>query len=236
MRFQKLEWDFVGKLPEYIRTGKPLDLHGESSSPGVWASYQAGMVDIGRLALGETLARTPVPKGAARMLDIGGSGGTYTAAFIKKYPGLSGKILDLPAAVVHAKPFVEEHGLGARLEIAAGDVLTDDLGKDVYDFVFMGNVAHHLSAQQNEAVAEKVFGALKRGGVFSIMDFEREETPSENNQLGALMNLYFSLTSQSGTWTCKEMSGWLDRAGFKVGKPIRLRSSPGFVQVWGKRI
>ena len=231
MLFQQYEWNLLAKLEDFIRTGKPLDLHESNPTEDVWAAYQAGMADIGRLALAETLKRTPVPKGATRMLDIGGSGGTYSAAFVKKYSGLSSRILDLPSAVVHAKPFVEKHGLGNRLEIVAGNVLEDDLGKEIYDFVFMGNVAHHLSAAQNEEVARKVFAALRKGGLFTILEFERSELPSENNQLGALMDLYFSFTSESGTWTCAEMGGWMQKAGFALGKPLRLRSAPGIVEV-----
>jgi len=234
MLLQKFEWEFLGNLENYVKSGQPMNLHSNSAHD-VWASYQAGMVDIGRLALPEILKRTPLPKGATRMLDIGGSGGTYSAAFVRRHPKLAARILDLPEAVTHAKPFVERHHLGERLKIAAGNVLTDDLGQGLYDFVFMGNVAHHLSEEQNVGVARKVLAALKPSGVFAIVEFERSDDPSAKNQMGSLMDLYFAFTSESGTWSCGEMVGWLKEAGLKAGRPIRMRSSPGMVMVWGRK-
>ncbi len=234
MKLQQYEWEVLGKLETYIRDGKPLDLHN-SPEGEIWGDYQAGMVDVGRLALAENTSRTPMPKMATRMLDIGGSGGTYSAAYLKKYPDLSSRILDLPSAVVHARPFIERHGLGSRLEIVAGNAVTDDLGEETYDFIFMANVSHHLSEKQNAEVARKAFTALRMNGVFSIVEFERSDVPSWANQIGSLMDLSFCFTSESGTWSCREMESWLVQAGFKAGKPIRYRSSPGFVQVWGRK-
>jgi SAM-dependent methyltransferase len=232
MRFQLLEWRYLDRLESFVRDGKPIELH-DSKSEEAWRAYQAGMVDIGRLSLGEVVARTPVPKGARRMLDIGGSGGTYSAAFLRKYPELRATILDLEAAVRHARPFMEAHQLGERLELVAGNVLTDDLGEGTYDFVFMSSVAHHFSREQNLEVARKVFRALTPGGVFILQDFERGTRPSRRNQAGALMDLYFAFTSASGTWSLDEMRDWLRQAGFTPRRSVKFRTSPGMVQAVG---
>ncbi|HEX8435395.1 class I SAM-dependent methyltransferase [Archangium sp.] len=232
LRFQLLEWRYLDQLESFVRDGKPIELHS-SNSAAEWRSYQAGMVDVGRLSLGEVVARTPVPKGARRMLDIGGSGGTYSAAFLRKYPGLRATILDLEAAVQHARPFVEAHQLGERLELIAGNVLTDDLGEGTYDFVFMSSVAHHFTREQNGEVARKVFRALVPGGVFILQDFERGKRPSPKNQSGALMDLYFALTSASGTWALDEMRDWLRQAGFTPRRSVKFRAAPGMVQAVG---
>ncbi|WNG35625.1 methyltransferase domain-containing protein [Archangium violaceum] len=234
MHFQLLEWEYLGQLESFVRSGKPLAMHS-STNAEEWHAYQAGMADVGRLSLDEVVLRTPIPKGARRMLDIGGSGGTYSAAFLRKYPGLRSTILDLEAAVAHARPFVEAHQLGERLSLVAGDVLGDDLGEGTYDFVFMSMVAHHFSHEQNLAVARKVFRALAPGGVFVLQDFERGKRPSPKNQVGALTDLYFALTSQSGTWSLEEMRGWLRQGGFSLRRSIKLRTSPGMVQVVGSK-
>jgi hypothetical protein len=47
------------------------------------------------------------------------------------------------------------------------------------------------------------------------------------------MDLYFALTSRSGTWSIEEMAGWLRAAGFEVGRTVRFRTSPGLVQAIG---
>ena len=125
-------------------------------------------------------------------------------------------------------------GLGSRIAIAAGDVLADDLGEAEYDLVFMSMLVHHFDRDQNLAVARKVRRALRRGGVFVIQDIERTREPSEKNQLGGLMDLYFALISRSGTWSMEEMTEWLRTAGFEVGRPVRFRTSPGLAQAVGK--
>ena len=51
--------------------------------------------------------------------------------------------------------------------------------------------------------------------------------PGEAGQLPSLLEFYFALTSQSGTWTPEEMSGWQRAAGLQPKRPIRLRTAPG---------
>ncbi len=234
MRFQQLEWQAMAGLEDYVRTGRAQDLH-QHDDAARWRSYQLGMVDIGRLALGEAVKRTPIPAHAEHLLDIGGSGGTYAAAFLRARSELRATILELPAAAPHARPIVESHGLGERLCLEAGDVLSDELGEQRYDFVFMSNVAHHLSAAQNLEVARKAYRALRRRGIFCVQEIERTSVPSPDNQLGGLMDLYFAMTSCSGTWSEAEIAGWLREAGLRAGKPVRFRTAPGLLQVWGER-
>lgn len=235
MRLQRLEWEVMGKLEDFVRSGEHIDWHGDRLTEQQWGDYQRGMTDIGRLILPEVVKRTRLPKHAETMLDIGGAGGTYSAGFVRAHPGLSATVLDLPAAVDHARPLIEAHGLGDRLRIEAGNVLEADLGEAKYDFVFMANVAHHLSAEQNIAVAGKVHRALRDGGVYCILDVERLGAPSPRNQSSALMNLFFAMTSQVGTWAVSEMQGWLTGAGFVPGRPVRMRTGPAIVEVWGTR-
>jgi len=54
----------------------------------------------------EVARRTPVPKGARDMLDIGGSHGYYSVALCRRHPGLRAVILDLSEAVKHAEPIL----------------------------------------------------------------------------------------------------------------------------------
>lgn len=233
--FQNLEWRYMEQLVPYARTGVPIDLHAGADNDQ-WRSYQKGMADIGKLALPEVVRRMPIPKGAKRMLDIGGSGGTYSSAFVKSRPGLQSVILDLPDAVAHARPLVEGYGLPKEtLDIQAGNVLEADLGSSCLDFAFMANVAHHLSDEQNRLAARKVAAALASGGVFCILEIIRTELPTKKAQLGALLDVYFGLTSQSGTWTVAEISSWLLDAGLTLMRPIALRTAPGIVAVLGRK-
>jgi hypothetical protein len=72
--FEFVEWLLVERCEDYVRTGQPLEMH-RSVSEEEWGLYQRAMRALAGLAAPEVIRRTPVPQGAAMMLDIGGSHG-----------------------------------------------------------------------------------------------------------------------------------------------------------------
>ena len=136
-------------------------------------------------------------------------------------------VLDLPEAVAAAAPILAAEGMGDRVVHREGNALTDDLGSEAYDVVLVSQLVHHFSDGQNRALAEKVARALRPGGIYVISDAFRPATPKEAGQLGALLEFYFALTSQSGTWTPEEMSDWQRSAGLQPRRPLRFRTAPG---------
>lgn len=226
MLFQLLEWSFIENIGEFVRTGKPLDMHA-TMTPGQWGLYQRGMRSATSSWAPEAVKRTPVPKGAKDMLDIGGSHGLLSVALCRRHPGLRSVILDLPEAVEHAAPILAKEGMGDRVVHRAGNALTDDFGIESWDIIFVASLVHHFDDATNRALAKKVAKALRPGGVFVIQELYRPATPKEAGQVGALLDLYFALTSQSGTWSFEEMADWQREAGLKPMKPIKFRTAPG---------
>jgi hypothetical protein len=45
--------------------------------------------------------------------------------------------------------------------------------------------------------------------------------------VGALLEFYFAMTSESGTWAVEEIADWQRQAGLEPRRPIRFRSVPG---------
>lgn len=234
LKFQNLEWDFVGKMEEYVRTGRPLDLH-KMTGDRMWEGYQEAMRDLSVNAAAEFGGKIPVQKGAQQMLDIGGSHGLISIAICKKNPGLKSRILELPDALESARSIGKRYDKNNVLEYAAGNALTDDLGSGQYDLILMNNVAHHFSDDQNKQVATKVAKALKKGGIFAIGESIRRERPGEGGLIGAMAGIYFSLTSRSGSWSVPEIEGWHRQAGLKPLKPIKAMTLPGFQLVMGRK-
>ncbi|HEV2852037.1 MAG TPA: methyltransferase [Thermoanaerobaculia bacterium] len=226
MLFQILEWDYIETLGEFVRTGKPLDIHA-AMTPEQWGLYQRGMRSATSSWAPEVGKRTPVPKGARDMLDIGGSHGLLSVAICRRHPGLRSVILDLPEAVEHAAPILAQEGMGDRVTHRAGNVLTDDLGTEAWDVIFVASLVHHFDDATNRRLAKKIAKALRPGGVFVIQELYRTNTPNEAGQIGALLDLYFALTSQSGTWSFEEMAGWQREAGLKPMKPVKFLTAPG---------
>jgi SAM-dependent methyltransferase len=178
----------------------------------------------------EVARRVPVPRGARRMLDLGGSHGHYAAEICRRHVGLAAEVMDLPQAIETAAPLLAAEGLGERLIHRPGDATTADLGINTYDLVLMSNLAHLLDAEQNRDLAGRVARALRPGGAFVIQEPARAERPGQAGQLPALLGLYFAMQSRPGvrTWTVAEMAGWQRSAGLKVRRARRLRTAPGW--------
>jgi SAM-dependent methyltransferase len=226
LRFQLTEWQWMERSEEYVRTGQPLELH-DMPAGEVWDSYQRGMRAMAGGFAPEMVRRMPVPSGATDLLDIGGSHGHYSCALCREHAGLRAVVLDLPAAVEKAAPLLAAEGMGDRVTHRAGDALADDLGEEDWDVVMIAQLVHHFSDEQNRDLAARVARALRPGGVYAILDAFRSTRPGEAGQLPALLEFYFALTSQSGTWTPEEMADWQRAAGLEPKRAIRFRSTPG---------
>jgi predicted O-methyltransferase YrrM len=224
---QFLEWDWMERAEDYVRTGEPLELHSADLKAEDWALYQRGMRAMANAFSGEAVRRMPVPKGARAMLDIGGSHGYYSVALCRRHDGLRSEVLDLPEAVEQAAPLLAAEGMGDRVVHRAGDALTTDLGTDAYDLVLVAQLVHHFSEAQNRELAVRVAASLRPGGVLAVLDEFRPRTSKEAGQVGALLEFYFALTSQSGTWAVEEIADWQRQAGLKPRSPIRFRTVPG---------
>jgi 2-polyprenyl-3-methyl-5-hydroxy-6-metoxy-1,4-benzoquinol methylase len=230
--FQLTEWSWMGQLEDFVRTGEPLNFHANMTRQE-WAQYQEGMRDLSATLSLEVAKKLKLPANASHMLDIGGSHGLYSIALCRKYPKLISTILELPGAVDRATQIAARQGLGDRVKHQVGNALTDDLGEGTYDLVFISNVVHHFSVPENVMLAKKVKRALKPGGQYVVGEFPRGEKPGEGGAIGATADLYFALTSASGTWSVTEIQAWMREAGLTVMKPVRYLG-PAYVSVVGR--
>jgi SAM-dependent methyltransferase len=234
LAFQALEWDLVGKLEDFVRTGTPLDFHGEMSAQQ-WRIYQDGMRDISAGPSVELAERLAIPPGARRLLDIGGSHGLHSIELCRRYPALNATILELPGAVDRASEIAAREGMGERVGHRAGNALADDLGEGTFDVVIINNLVHHFTPEQNGELARRVARALVGGGVYAIGDFLRASAPGAGGGMPAVLDLYFAVTSASGTWSADEMSSWQRGAGLLPKEPILLQSLPGWASLPAQR-
>jgi hypothetical protein len=116
---------------------------------------------------------------------------------------------------------------GDRVVHRAGDALTGDLGVECHEIVIAAQLVHHFSEEQNRELAGRVARALRPGGIYAIIDAFRPARANDAGQIGALMEFYFALTSQSGTWTPQEMASWQSAAGLRPRRPVHFRTAPG---------
>jgi SAM-dependent methyltransferase len=232
--FQRIEWELLAKLEDFVRTGRGLDLHGSLGEES-WRLYQDAMSALAHIAAPAIARRLSIPSGAERMLDIGGSHGRYSVALCRRHPNLRSEILELPAAVGGSHSPIELTGMRDRIRYRHGDVLRDEIGKDGYDVVLANNLVHHFSDAQNQKLARRVFRALRPGGIFVIGDLERSLAPRTGGALGSTMDLYFALVSTSGVWSLARMRRWQSMAGLVPCAVIRVPKMPGFVVQVGRK-
>lgn len=221
LRFNELQWDWLGGLEQFIVTGQPVRFH-ETLTAEQWDLYQRGMRSIARLTAPEVARRVPVPRAARALLDIGGGHGVYATAIARRHTGLTATVLDLPPAVAAAQALCPP----ASLRFIAGDALTADLGEEIYDTIFVANLVHHFDATTNQALAHRVARALRPGGTFIIQDGVRTRHTRTMRQFGALGELFFTLTSDAGVWSFGEMAAWQREAGLMPQRSIALLTAP----------
>lgn len=224
VRFNYLQWDWLGELERFVQTGTPIAFH-ERLTSAEWAEYQRGMAAIARLTLPEVVWRTPVPRGATAMLDIGGGHGLAAARFCQRFPSMRATVLDLPEALASAPPVPADYA--QRVARVAGSALQADLGENTYDVVYMANLLHHFDASEITALATRITAALRPGGIWVIQDGVRERRRRSERMAAAVGDLYFALTSASGFWTFAELERWQSKAGLRPLRPIRLLTAPG---------
>jgi len=233
--FQFYEWDMVKGYEEFVRTGTTMAAHAGLQGDDFWNMYQRGMRNLAGLAAEEVTKYFPMPPGAGVMLDIGGSHGYFSVSLCQKYPGLKSVILDLPDAIKHASPILAQEKMGPRVTYRSGNALTEDLGEGLLDVVFMSQLVHHFTNEQNRALTRKIARALRPGGVCVMLDFIRPKKPGDSGQTAALLDVYFAMVSESGTWPLETLQDWLQSNGLQPLKPVWLRTMPGGALIGGRK-
>ncbi|HSK42587.1 MAG TPA: methyltransferase [Candidatus Binatia bacterium] len=233
--FQFYEWDMVEGYEAFVRSGKPMAGHEGMEGSDFWSSYQRGMRNLAGLAAGEVTNRFPMPPGARDMLDIGGSHGYFSVSLCRKHANLKSVVLDLPDAVAQAAPILAQEKMGERVTHRPGNVLTDELGEQSVDIAFMSQLVHHFTDEQNRDLMKKIARALRPGGVCVMLDSIRLQKPGDGSQTAGLLDLYFAMMSESGTWPIETMQDWLQSTGLKPLKPIWLRTMPAGALVAGRK-
>ncbi len=222
-------WEFAEHLEELLRTGKGLDFHAAMQDPAKWALYQRGMLELARFQAPVLTARVPVPRDARRLLDLGGSHGLLGAAICRRHPPMRSTVVDLPAAIAHARELARVEKVDDVVEHRAGDLLNGGLPRG-NDVVLMANVLHHFRPEQVRQLMANARGALRRAGTIAIWDFEPppRDAPASLTDSASLL---FRLTSSASLHRGPDYATWLKEAGYRNVRVHRPTMAPGRVLV-----
>jgi len=191
VEYAYLRWKMIDQLENVIQTGKGVALHQSFlNDPDSWNTYQRSMFGFARTIANQIAPLVPVKPNAKKLLDIGGSHGLMGAKICKLHPPMTSTVFDLPDAIAQAQKIGESEGLDDYVSYQAGDALADDLGNN-YDVVFVGNLMHHFSEEQNRLLIQKITKALSPNGTLSIYDVGRKKSTSFPDVFEAATSLMF---------------------------------------------
>ena len=164
-------WQRAPYTEQTLRAGSPpFDFQKHAADdPRQQEAYTLGMKEMARRIIPEFTHIVKIPKGARRLIDLGGAHGAYAEAFVKANPQLSATVFDLPNAVAVGRAEMEKSGNPGRIEFREGDLFEDDIGTG-WDVAIACNLVHAFSPERNEILFAKVHAALEPGGRFAIMD------------------------------------------------------------------
>jgi SAM-dependent methyltransferase len=220
LRHTQASWPAWAELSKCVATGNCSDIREHELSGTALRNFILGMDNVASFAAPEVLRAVDLSRHTS-MLDLAGGPATYSAAFLRAYPQMRATLFDRAAVIALAREKVAAADLQDRFSYIAGDCLTDPLGGP-YDLVFMSNIIHSWSPEQNEAVVRKAYDALAPGGSIMIKDFL-----VDNDRSGPPFSLVFSLhmlvhTPGGGTYTFEEVEAWTNRAGFLPGRAVSI--------------
>ncbi|MBS3973567.1 MAG: class I SAM-dependent methyltransferase [Actinobacteria bacterium] len=212
-------WDVMSDLTSMVRSGAVTNLHYEGRPAEFWQRYLRALAAFAPLVAPEIVSKSKLPRNARRVLDVGGGHGLYAAEFVRRRPGLSAEVLDLPEACAVGRQIIEAAGLTDRVHFREGDVRDCDWGTG-FDAVLLFNLLHNLTESESRAALHGAFAALRPGGKVIVLDSEYQSSAGNLSLTAGLNEMMFYLTSGTGVYPEERMRSWIAEAGF--GR-IRMR-------------
>lgn len=205
LRHYSTLWDNWSGLDTVVKTGKPFRKAHDHEA------FILGMHNLALLKVKKVLDALDL-RGVGRVLDLGGGPGTYAMAFARK--GRETVLMDFPETLKIAKRLIGSTGLGRKISLLPGDFTRDDIGSG-YDLVFISQIFHAYDDAACISMLKKSHQALNPGGKVVVQEFLLDDTHTAP-PWGALFAINMLVNTPGGrTYTLKEMTSWVRKAGFR---------------------
>jgi len=197
-------WKNWSGLDEVLQTGKPVRSSRE------YETFILGMHNIAALKVKDVIKAIGL-KGVKTALDLGGGPGTYSMEMAKR--GIKATLFDYPEALEIAKRLIEKEGVEG-INFIGGDFMVDDIGGG-YDLIFISQILHAYSEEENLQILRKCREALNDSGRVVIQEFYISEDRT-HPLYGALFSVNMLVNTASGRcYSRREIKRWLIKAGLK---------------------
>ena len=213
MLLQDAEWDHWGRLEEIVRSGKPAvkgNIFMNRPETGVNV-----LKVLHRMAqrIAPTLAERIDLSRCRTFLDVGGGAGTYSITFCKRYPQLQAVLFDLPQTLPATQKNIEKEGMRDRISLAGGNFNEDELPGPV-DVVFLSDILHYQTFEENAALFQKLYRATRPGGRIVVKDMFLNEDRTDPGW-NAIFSIHLLVYTEKGRcFSASEARSWMEKAGF----------------------
>jgi len=162
------------QLAWIVRSGVPAPrISGILGPFGEREAFIQGMHSLASMTAGPLIEELDLPP-FTHVLDVGGATGSYTIAFLRKYPDAKATLFDLPDAVGAAKKRIEAAGLSERVTLVAGDFYRDGLPSGA-DLAWVSAIIHQNNREQNRALfAVNMLANTESGGTFTLEEITED--------------------------------------------------------------
>jgi SAM-dependent methyltransferase len=213
--FEHSLWNAWGQLEQSVKTGTPArkpDMF--QSEEDETEKFILAMHSLTR-ARGdaEVVGNVLDLKWAHSLIDIGSGPGTYPIEFMKKHPKLEVTIFDLPGTLSVTRKVLEKEHKTGQITLFEGDYRNNKIPHG-FDVAFLSNIIHSEDVGTNQHLMKSVYEALNTGGMLVIKDHILNEDLT-NPAVGAIFSITMLLSTNGRDYSFKEVSKWLEKAGFK---------------------
>jgi hypothetical protein len=223
IRFESLLWSCWEKLAEAIRSGQPArPPNMYQDDPAETEIFIKAMDSLVNARGDAAVAANAIDwSGIAELLDVGSGPATYPIAFCKRFPKLRATIFDLPGTLAITERYVREAGMAERIRLIAGDY-RKELIPGNYNAIFLSNIIHGESFENNRSLIRKLVSNLKPRGQIVIKDHILDDSRT-TPPVGAIFSLLMLLTTESGRcYSFNEIRSWMEQAGLSQVRQIDL--------------
>jgi SAM-dependent methyltransferase len=217
------DWTELGRA---IRQGRP-GWSPATATPTFRRRFALAMHERSHALARATVATIPLPRGTIRLLDLAGGPASYSIALAKRYPRLTGLLVDQSVSV--ARSLIAMHQLKKRLAVCGGDVFTAKLGGD-YDAALVANLIHDFDERDNLRILKRVHRAIKPGGKLFIVEFFLDDSLTKPADAAVFSLLMYRFTPGGRSYGWREVEGWLKELEFGRFRRRQVRGSIGTLE------
>ena len=207
-------WKSWSTLTDAVRAGTSVKERAEGAERVAQKEAFIGAMHVLGMDRAKSLVGLLDLDGVRRVLDVGGASGAYAMEFVRQGDDLRSAVFDLPDVLPMTGRYLAEAGMDDRVDTVPGDYREDGFGAG-WDLIFMSNIIHINSPEENRSLIARAAAALAPGGRIVIQDFMPED-----DRTGPHFAVVFSLnmlvnTTAGDTYTLSEIRQWTDAAGLR---------------------